>query len=299
MEFALAVDIGGTKMAVGVVDENGLLQETHQAPNPSASAPDRHVDAREIFAVVADLVGRLGPFDRFSVCGVGCGGPMSADGALVSPLNIPGWRAFPLAEELERLTGLPTRVDNDAKALALGEGWVGAAVGERNFIAMVVSTGVGGGIVLDGRLLDGAAGNAGHIGHVVVEPDGNQPPRQIQGTLEAEASGTSIAHRLGRPSREASTADITRTGTLVGRAIASTANLLDLRLAVIGGSVALGFGEPFFTAAQTEVDRVCALDYSRGMRVEPVGNGADGPLIGAGAVGFRHLGRSVGLIAPP
>ena len=124
MEFALAVDIGGTKMAVGVVDENGLLQETHQAPNPSASAPDRHADAREIFAVVADLVGRLGPFDRFSVCGVGCGGPMSADGALVSPLNIPGWRAFPLAEELERLTGLPTRVDNDAKALALGEGWV-------------------------------------------------------------------------------------------------------------------------------------------------------------------------------
>ncbi len=292
MELALAVDIGGTKLAVGVVDSDGGLHETHQAPNPSANAKDRIVDSAEIFDAVAQLVAKLAPFDRFSVCGVGCGGPMSAGGVMVSPLNIPGWRAFPLAEELSRLTGLSTRVDNDAKALALGEGWVGAAVGERNYIAMVISTGVGGGIVLDGRLLDGATGNAGHIGHVIVEPEGNEPPRQIQGTLEAEASGTSIAHRIGRPSKEASTADITRTGTLVGRAVASTANLLDLRLAVIGGSVALGFGEPFFTAAQAEVDRVCALDYSRGVRVEVAGNGADGPLIGAGAVGFRHLGRT-------
>ncbi len=296
MDLALAVDIGGTKLAVGVVDEHGGLHETHQAPNPSAAAPNRVVAADEIFGCVADLVERLRPFDRFSVCGVGCGGPMSAGGVLVSPLNIPGWRSFALAEELHRLTGLATRVDNDAKALALGEGWVGAAVGEPNFIAMVVSTGVGGGIVVDGRLLDGATGNAGHIGHVVVEPDGNQPPRQIQGTLEAEASGTSIAHRLGRPSIEASTADITRTGTLVGRAIGSVANLLDLRLAVIGGSVALGFGEPFFTAARTEVERVCALEYSRGMRVEVAGNGADGPLIGAGAVGLRSIGRPIGHI---
>ncbi len=110
------------------------------------------------------------------VCGVGCGGPMSPGGEEVSPLNIEAWRSFPLRSRLAELTGLATFVDNDAKALALGEGWVGAATGRDDYIAMVVSTGVGGGIVLDGRLLGGRLGNAGHIGHVVVEPDGTALP---------------------------------------------------------------------------------------------------------------------------
>lgn len=298
MEFALAVDVGGTKIAVGAVNEEGRLTERRAAPTPQTGPDGEPARASDILATLTRLIDELAPFDRFTVCGVGCGGPMSSGGELVSPLNIPGWRSFPLAEEIERHTGLRTRVDNDAKALALGEGWVGAAVGERNFIAMVVSTGVGGGLVVDGRLLDGATGNAGHIGHVVVEPEGNQPPRQIRGTLEAETSGTSIAHRLGRPSNAASTADITRTGTLVGRAIGSVGNLLDIRLAVISGSVALGFGEPFFAAAREEVKRLCSLDYSRGLRVEPGGCGPDGPLIGAGAVGFRHIGHTIGLIDP-
>ncbi len=298
MEFALAVDVGGTKIAVGAVNDEGRLTERRSAPTPTVGPDGEPATGAEILAALTSLIDELAPFNRFAVCGVGCGGPMSSGGELVSPLNIPGWRSFPLAEEIERHTGLATRVDNDAKALALGEGWVGAAVGERNFMGMVVSTGVGGGIVVDGRLLDGATGNAGHIGHVIVEPDGNQPPRQIKGTLEAEASGTSIAHRIGRPSKEATTADITRTGCLVGRAIGSVGNLLDIRLVAISGSVALGFGEPFFAAVRDEVERVCGLDYSRGLRVEPGGCGPDGPLIGAGAVGFRHLGHTIGLIDP-
>ena len=92
------------------------------------------------------------------VCGVGCGGPDGAGWHGVSPLNIPQWRRLPAAAAARgRRSSLPAFVDNDAKALALAEGWVGAARGERDFLAMVVSTGVGGGIVLDGRLLDGAA----------------------------------------------------------------------------------------------------------------------------------------------
>src|SRR5207248_7729092 len=130
---------------------------------------------------------------------VGCGGPMAPGGEAVSPLNIPAWRDFPLRRRLAELTGLPVFVDNDAKALALGEGWVGAAAGERDFIAMVVSTGVGGGIVLDGRLLDGRDGNAGHIGHVNVEPDGHVCGCGARGCLEAEASGTAIRRITGRP----------------------------------------------------------------------------------------------------
>ncbi len=287
----LAVDVGGTKLAVGLVDRAGRLHQRLTAATPATGS------AEVLFATLTALVDRLAPFGRFAACGVGCGGPMTPGGELVSPLNIPAWRSFPLRERLARHTGLPTFVDNDAKALALGEGWVGAAVGERNFIAMVVSTGIGGGIVLDGRLLEGASGNAGHIGHMIVSVPGRGLPNHAAGGLEAEASGTALAVHSGRPAAEATTAEIHETGTLVGRAVGSAANLLDVKLVVVAGSVALGFGEPFFAAAQAEVDRICHdLDFSRGTRIRPAGCGDEGPLIGAAAVGLRGLGLPVGII---
>lgn len=288
--LALAIDIGGTKLACGVVDAVGNLTERKVAPTPSDG------DADTLFDSLTKMVDQLGPFDRFSVCGVGCGGPMSAGGIEVSPLNIAQWRDFALAARLAAYTGLNTRVDNDAKALALGEGWVGAAVGYRNFMAMVVSTGVGGGIVLDGRLLEGVSGNAGHVGHIVVEPEGHDLPGHVRGVLEAEASGTAIAHHTGLPAKESCTKTVARAGCLVGRAAADVANLLDLRLVVVAGSVALGLGEPFFAAAQAELDRVCRLDHSSGAIIVPAGCGDKGPLVGAGAVGFRHLGLRIGSI---
>jgi glucokinase len=152
-----------------------------------------------------------------------------------------------------------------------------------------VSTGVGGGIVLDGRLLDGAQGNAGHIGHVIVEPDGRPCACGGRGCLEAEASGTAILAITGRAAADADADTIERTGRLVGRAVASVANLLDLRLAVVAGSVALGFGAPFFAAAQAEIDLLARLDFSRGTRIVPSTLGADAPIVGAAAVGFRGL----------
>jgi glucokinase len=155
---------------------------------------------------------------------------------------------------------------------------------------MVVSTGVGGGIVLDGRLLDGAAGNAGHIGHVTVEPDGRPCPCGARGCLEAEASGTAIAAVTGRPAAEAGPDVVRRTGTMVGRGVASVANLLDLPLAVVSGSVALGFGDPFFAAAREEIGRRARLGFSRGTSIVPGGLGPDGPLVGAAAVGLRGAG---------
>jgi glucokinase len=220
---------------------------------------------------------------------------MEPGGATVSPLNVPAWRGFPLRERLGTLTGLPVHIDNAAKALALGEGWVGAARGVRNYIAMVVSTGVGGGIVLDGRLLDGATGNAGHIGHVIVEPGGRICACGAQGCLEAEASGPSIRAATGLDPQEVGEEVRRRVGTLVGRAVATVANLLDLRLAVVAGSVALGYGETFFAAAQVELDARARIEFARGARVVPAGLGDAGPLVGAAAVGRRGLGHDFGL----
>ncbi len=274
----LAVDVGGTKVAAGIVDHTGLLLDRAQESTPATADP------AELFAVVARLVEQFGPFDQFDRCGVGCGGPMSADGEAVSPLNIPAWRGFRLPDEIRALTGLAVGLENDAKALALAEGWVGAGIGCSNYMAMVVSTGVGGGIVLDGRLLDGASGNAGHIGHVVVEPEGQALPGHVQGVLEGEASGTAIAFRTEELAKHADAAEIDRAGRLVGRAVGSTVNLLDLERCFVAGSVALGYGVPFFAAAQAEIDRICQLDHSRGFIIERAGCGDEGPLVGAAAV---------------
>jgi glucokinase len=282
----LAVDIGGTKLAAGRVDDRGRLLAQATAPTPSGT------DEEALFGVLAGLVAAVRVGDE-EACGVGCGGPMAPAGEQVSPLNIPAWRDFPLRARLAALTGLPTGVDNDAKALALGEGWVGAAAGVRDFLAMVVSTGVGGGIVLDGRLLDGARGNAGHVGHVIVRPGGLLCACGARGCLEAEASGTAIRAVTGLPASRAAPDVVSRTGRLVGQAVASVCNLLDLHLALVAGSVALGFGEPFFAAAQAELDACARLDFSRGSQIRPAGLGAEGPLIGAGAVGWRSLGRDV------
>lgn len=288
MDTVLAVDIGGTKVAAGVVSADGELRERASSPTP------RDADAAGLMSAVLAVIGEVRVGDEVA-CGVGCGGPMSRGGEQVSPLNIPGWRGFALRAELARVLSLPTHIDNDAKALALGEGWVGAARDERDFIGMVVSTGVGGGIVLDGRLLDGAGGNAGHIGHVIVEPAGHRCACGARGCLEAEASGIAIAARTGRPTAEAPLDERQRAGRLVGRAVASVSNLLDLRLAVVAGSVALGFGEPFFAAAQAELDRSARLDFSSGARIAPAGLGDAGPLVGAGAVAWRALGHDIGI----
>ena len=286
--LCLAVDVGGTKMAAALVDRAGSPSGRASVPTPAGA------DAETLFAALASVVDearRQADKRPVVACGVGCGGPMAPGGAAVSPLNIPGWRDFPLRARITALTELPTAVDNDAKALALGEGWRGAAQGCDDFLAMVVSTGVGGGIVLEGRLLQGAEGNAGHVGHVVVEPQGRRCVCGGRGCLEAEASGLAIEALTGRPPAEAPPEIVERCGRLVGRAVASVANLLDLRLAVVAGSVALGFGAPFFAAAQAELAERARLSFSHQARIVPAGLGADGPLVGAAAVGWSHLDR--------
>jgi glucokinase len=272
-------------MAAALVDDEASILLEQRVPTPVSD--DAEVVFGALAGVIADVVGRAPR--RPDVCGVGCGGPMTRGGETVSPLNIPGWRDFELRARLAEATGIPVAVDNDAKALALGEHWAGAARGQENFLAMVVSTGIGGGIVLGGELLDGANGNAGHIGHVIVEPEGRPCACGGRGCLEAEASGPSIAAYTGTSPAEAPDAVKARTGTLVGRAVASVVNLLDLPLVVVAGSVALGFGEPFFVAAQAEMDERCRLDFARGARIVPAGLGRHGPLIGAAAVGRRLL----------
>ncbi|NNN20385.1 MAG: ROK family protein [Acidimicrobiales bacterium] len=292
--MALGVDIGGTKIAVGIGNSDGeiLSQQSHSVPKTK--------DPEEIFDLVEKLIQNvMGTLsfdisdrsisDHFACCGVGCGGPMDRVKGIVSPVNIAAWRQFPLKSRLESKLPFPVFVDNDAKALALGEGWKGGALGKLDYMAMVVSTGVGGGIVLDGKLLDGRLGNAGHIGHIIVEPTGRQCGCGAFGCLEAEASGTAVYAITGVEPKDAPDEIKERCGTMVGRAVASVSNLLDLDLVLVAGSVALGYGEIFFSAANKEARQRARLDFSKDIVIRPGGLLDSGPLIGAMSVGWSGL----------
>jgi glucokinase len=291
-DVVLAVDVGGTKFAAGLVTPKGELIDRARVPVERDVVPEAHWTS--LTGMITDVLARAHEHHdvRVRAVGVGCAGPITRNLDTVSPINIPAWREFPLRARLVDLTGLPVHGDLDAKALALAEGWLGAAQGHPNFCALTVSTGVGGGVVLDGELLDGRTGNAGHIGHVIVEPGGRRCGCGAQGCLEAEASGLAIEAITGRPPTEPTYDIMQRTGRLVGRAAASVCNALDLSLVVVGGSVALGFAATFFHAAQVSLDEHARLPYSRGARITPSRLADSGPLIGAGAVGWRGLRRA-------
>ncbi|MDP2292178.1 MAG: ROK family protein [Actinomycetota bacterium] len=272
----LAIDVGGAKLAAAIVNEQGEVLVRDRIATPQ----------REVWAALSRLVLRVvaAAPSRPVGCGVGCGGPMNPRERTVSPLYVPTWKSFPLAAEIEALTQLPTVIDNNAKTVALGEAWCGAAVGQRDFVAVVMGAGVGGGIISGGQLLQGRQGNAGHFGHMVVEPDGRRCTCGGLGCLEAYCSGRAIEEETGRPPQRAPQSIVERTGILTGRALASLGAICDLKMAVIGGSVALGFGEPFFSAAQAELDQRARLAFTQGFKVVPAGLGQLAPLVGAAAL---------------
>jgi glucokinase len=304
---ALVIDIGGTKLAVGVAEPGGRLITWAQTPTP------RDVDGEQLWRTLDALLSRVLDSDGVppasELAGVGCGasGPMEWPAGLVSPLNIPAWRRFPLRDRLaERFTGLPVRVHNDAITMAAGEHWRGAGRGTRNMLGMVVSTGVGGGLVLDDRLIEGASGNAGHIGHVVVDPeDGPVCACGGRGCLEGIARGPAlVAWAQGegwRPDSDDATAKdladdgalghpvglaaMRRAGRALGIAIASATSLCDLEVVSIGGGLSQA-GALLFEPLEEALREHARLDFTRQVKVVPAALGQSAGLVGAGALIF-------------
>jgi glucokinase len=302
----LAIDIGGTKMAAAIVDEHGAVAYERQAPT-WAPAGDALFDVlisicdavlAESGTAAAEILG----------IGVGCGGPMRYPEGVVSPLNIGVWREFPLRERLQQRYGRPTIVDNDAKAYALGEYWIGGGAGARSLLGIVVSTGVGGGIVIDGRLVHGAHGNAGHLGHVSVSTRGPRCVCGALGCIEAIASGTSLVKRARRIwSKQGATlppdftaADLLHralsgddlahllfqdAGSALGKGIASATNLIDLDRVVIGGGVSRA-GDLFMPSLREALDSYTRLDFTRNLDVRISTLRVSASLAGAAALIF-------------
>lgn len=289
-DVILAIDIGGSSFAAGLITMRGeLIDRSIVAIEPDVG-PQSHFAT--LVSIVQEQIEHADDHDvEVAAIGVGCAGPIDRYCETVSPIGIESWRKFPLRSHLAELTGLPVYGDLDAKALALAEGWLGAARGVSSFCTMTVSEGVGGGFVIDGELLDGATGNGGHVGHVMVEPGGRRCQCGARGCLEAEASGMAIEAITGRSLDEPTYDIMRRTGKLVGRAAGMICSAMDLDLVVVGGSVALGFAATFFNAAQEEIDEVARVGHGAAARITPARLADQGSLIGAGAVGIRGLRR--------
>lgn len=275
----LALDVGVAKLSAAVVDENAEVLVRDRIATP----------ARDVLAALTRLARRvLAAAPSVPVgCGVGCAGPIDHVAGTVSPLHVPSLENVQLAAEIEAATGLTTTVDLDAKAVAMAEAWVGAGVGLSDFVSLWIDSGIAGGIVSGGRLLEGRLGNAGNIGHLVVEPDGRPCACGGRGCLEAYCGGRAIEEETGRPPQRAPESIVERTGIFVGRALASVGAVCDVRTAIIGGGVALGFGDAFFTAVQAELDQRARLSFTDGFTVIPSALGQQATLIGAAALARR------------
>jgi glucokinase len=304
----LAVDVGGTKLAVALVDAGGRATRIQRAPTPQGPRAAAETVWAALDTLVTVLLGEAGLGEAgVSGVGIGCGGPMVWPAGEVSPLNLPGWRGFHLrARMAKRFRKVPVRVHNDAVCLAVGEHWRGAGRGRDNMLGMVVSTGVGGGLILGGRLLDGADGNAGHIGHVIVDPDGPECSCGGYGCLEAIASGPNLvawakeqgwrppsragdlatARELAADARRGhavAMAAMQRAGSALGVAIASATDLLNLEVVAIGGGLSQA-GPLIFDPLQESLRRHARLSFATGVAVVPATLGQDAGLVGAAAL---------------
>ena len=304
--LAVALDIGGTKTVAALVSERGEILG-------SATVATRGGDA-DLLGGMEKLVFQVaGPagLGRVSGLGISSAGPIDLASGTVAPVNIPELRGLPLLEHMAALVpGRAARLLGDGLAAAAGEHWIGAGRGFEDLLAIVVSTGVGGGLVLRGRLHGGASGNAGHVGHAPVVMDGDPCPCGGAGCPEAYASGPSMvafavrngwrtrraptARRWRRPLAAGSRSRCWRSSAVRGALaamIAAAAATCDVRRVVIGGGVA-GAGAVLMDPLRRSLGRHLSLAFLAGLEVVPAGLGARASLVGprrpcTGRIGMR------------
>jgi len=296
---SLVLDIGGTKIAAGLVDADGQLLHQNRRPTP------RSVDPEEVWAAaertIADALAAAG--GQVSGAGISSAGPIHLPDGTISPVNIAAWRGFPIRDRVSAtVPGVPVRLAGDGLCMALGEHWRGAGQGARFMLGMVVSTGIGGGLVLDGLPYGGRTGNAGHVGHVVVDQDGPECNCGGRGCVEAVASGprlVSWAREQGwAAAPDAGAKELAdaasggdpialrafeRGAGAVAAMIASVAAVCDLDLVIIGGGVAKA-GPVLFDPLRAALRNYAGLDFIRGLQVVPADLGGDAGLVGAAAL---------------
>jgi glucokinase len=308
----LGLDIGGTKLAAGVVDRNGVVHSFVVAPTRVDEGAESGLE--RLFELGRRAIADSGvDAEQIQAVGIGSGGPLDAEsGVLIAPPHLPGWHDVPVVELAESAFRLPVTLENDATAAAAGEHRWGAGAGIRNMVYLTVSTGVGGGVVIDGSLYRGSRGNGGELGHVTVDWHGRLCRGCGRlGCLEAYVSGTSIAERAREAGLDFDTAEAVAAAARAGDpgataiwdetvealacGITSIVNLYEPELVVIGGGVTRS-GEQLMGPVRTMV---------RAGAMRPAGEAADvvssafGDQVGVvGAAAIVYDGAALGDVRP-
>jgi glucokinase len=315
----VGIDLGGTKIASALVDESGQILAHDRRETRAADGQDAVVGRIQESARAVIEAGELEPS---SIGGIGIGAPGPIDmaaGLVVAPPNLPGWDRVPLKKKLESELAITTYLENDANAAALGEHRFGAGRGVDHMVYVVVGTGVGGGLILDGHLYHGASGMAGEIGHMTIDPEGPICPCGRRGCLEALVSGPSIAREArnriaqgvptliselaeGEESRitaklvaqAAERGDETAEQVLaqamhyLGLGMANLVHMLNPELIVIGGGVA-NLGERMFGPVRRLIEELAFPEAAEAVRVAPAELGENAGVLGAAAVAMAQL----------
>jgi glucokinase len=316
VKLAIGVDLGGTNIKAGIVNEEGRILDQASIPTGAQEGPDA-VIAR-IVRMVGDLRGKIAG----SLLGVGVGspGPLDpAEGIIYTTPNMPGWENYPMRKKIEEKTRVPVVVENDANCAALAEYWKGAGQGSHTMVLLTLGTGIGGGIVRAGALINGEHIAAGEVGHMVINFDGPKCGCGNHGCLEAYTGAAGIVRRAWEVLEKPGTVSILRemaggdsasltpamisaaaekgdgvalsmireTGRLLGVGVTSLVNIFAPETVLLGGGVAAA-GEVLFAAVREEVKRRAMPPENERVRILPAAMGNSAGIVGAASLLLRR-----------
>ncbi len=295
MKQVIGIDLGGTAIKLGLYLSDGTCQKSIAIPTPQPSFPETVIKA------IAAAINQLDRDKQALAIGIGTPGPVDATGRIAKILiNFDGWRDVPLAEMLEAQTGLPAIAANDANCAGLGEAWLGAGRNYRHFILLTLGTGVGGAIIIDGKLFVGHFGAAGELGLITLNPDGPPCNSGNQGSLEQYLSVRAIRRRTGKDPAELG--NLARSGDSqalkfwqeygkdLGAGLASSIYILTPEAVAIGGGISAS-AEFFLPAARAEVDRRVLANCRLGLEILPAELGNQAGMLGAAKLAIERYGN--------
>lgn len=290
-ETVIGIDLGGSAIKLGQFDWKGTCLSALTVPTPQPARPEA------VLAVMTSAIHQLDPAHKTVAIGVGTPGPADATGRIARvAINLEGWHDIPLADWLESKTGKPTILANDANCAGMGEYWLGAGRPFRHLILLTLGTGVGGAIILDGKLFVGHEGTAGELGLITLNPDGPDCNSGNNGSLEQYASVRAIRRRTGLEPRELARrarADDPEAlafwqayGRDLGAGIASLVYVLTPEAVVIGGGVSAS-SEFFFPSLWSELERRVLPSSRSGLKVLKAELGNQAGMVGAAKLAWQ------------
>jgi len=287
----IGIDVGGTAIKLGRFSQDGTCLQSLTVETPQPATPEA------VLSVMIDAIAQVDPDNQTIAVGVGTPGPADATGRIAQiAINLPEWHNVPLADWLEAKTGKPTVIANDANCAGVAEAWLGAGRRFQNFILLTLGTGVGGAIILNGKLFTGHRGAAGELGLITFNPNGPMCNSGNQGSLEQYASVIAIRRRTGKEPGELGAlaqagdndalAFWQEYGRDLGIGLASLIYVLTPEAIVIGGGVSASF-EFFLPAAKAEIERRVMSTSRVGLQILPAELGNSAGMVGAAKLAWE------------